>query len=642
MRTGSCVSRLLAATGLAAALLPAPAALAQSALGDGTALDRNLQRGSMGRNTPVRDVAAEIRYQNAIVTGNAPGGLSFRGNVGYTAPNDFRDRLGSNDIFPFIRETALPSAGATSNLPTGAILPFQNAVPGFLTSAGNQPLYVQRSGAGTSVAEVGMLPSAAGLTEQRALRPVIVGAARTADGRDVALAASPLLGLRTITAPSVTPTGATGAAPVSPGEAAKGAPRTITDPGSAPGGPATLAPTHTPPPASIGEPADTSGARLERQQWTFTGLEMVARGVRTPRTPAPGSPQTVTLQAPTTIVTSQQRSDAYRDVMDRLREELAADLRTDQRMTTDAQAERPAGVVTTVEADLAARLDRLRRQLTGEPEPTAPEAPLAPQQPEAEQRPANGEKGEQAAAPVTPDVRPPDVRPQVPGMPTRTPEREREWEKEVRRQAGLQDPIAAALDPRTVEALKRSRTTVRDLRTPSVADNLVYAENMAAGQAFLRDGRYFDAEERFVRAAGAIPGDTMASVGRIHAQIGAGLYMSASMNLRTLLTVHPELVATRYASELLPAPQRWASIRGQLQSRAGGEDPGAARAASLLLAYLGYQMGDREATNAGLEALRDTAELDVPTEAAFVELLTQVWRDAPPPAAPAPAGDETK
>jgi len=42
--------------------------------------------------------------RQAIVTGNAPGGLSFRGSVGYTSENDFRGGLPSDPLYTFERE----------------------------------------------------------------------------------------------------------------------------------------------------------------------------------------------------------------------------------------------------------------------------------------------------------------------------------------------------------------------------------------------------------------------------------------------------------------------------------------------------------------------------------------------------------
>lgn len=79
-------------------------ALGQNAIGDGTALDRNLQTGTIGVNRAVRDLSAEIRLRNAVVTGNAPGGMSFRGSVGYRAPGEFMGSLPSDSLFRFRRD----------------------------------------------------------------------------------------------------------------------------------------------------------------------------------------------------------------------------------------------------------------------------------------------------------------------------------------------------------------------------------------------------------------------------------------------------------------------------------------------------------------------------------------------------------
>ena len=77
---------------------------AQNALGDGRALDANQRVGSRGRNAGGRGLSSELAFRNAIVSGNAPSGLSFRGNVGYTSPFDFRGELGSDDLFAFRRD----------------------------------------------------------------------------------------------------------------------------------------------------------------------------------------------------------------------------------------------------------------------------------------------------------------------------------------------------------------------------------------------------------------------------------------------------------------------------------------------------------------------------------------------------------
>src|SRR5690606_33235959 len=87
------------------ACLPAAPARAQDALGDGTALDANQQVGAGRINRPGPSIENELRFRNAIVTGNAPGGLSFRGDVGYTSPFEFRGELGSDTLFSYRRDS---------------------------------------------------------------------------------------------------------------------------------------------------------------------------------------------------------------------------------------------------------------------------------------------------------------------------------------------------------------------------------------------------------------------------------------------------------------------------------------------------------------------------------------------------------
>jgi hypothetical protein len=90
----------LAAGGM---MLAPTTGFAQDALGDGRALDSNLQVGG-GYNTVRPDQRQIYQYRNAMLTGNVPI-RSFRGNLGYTAPNDFRGELGSDEIFRFERDS---------------------------------------------------------------------------------------------------------------------------------------------------------------------------------------------------------------------------------------------------------------------------------------------------------------------------------------------------------------------------------------------------------------------------------------------------------------------------------------------------------------------------------------------------------
>src|SRR5690606_2294464 len=98
------------------------------------------------------DLAAEMRFRNAVVTGNAPGGLSFRGDVGYRAAGEFTGRLGADDTFSFRRDTVYSGLGGMGLRGTDS-LQYQFALttgmrppPGF---AGT-PSAVTRTGTGST------------------------------------------------------------------------------------------------------------------------------------------------------------------------------------------------------------------------------------------------------------------------------------------------------------------------------------------------------------------------------------------------------------------------------------------------------------------------------------------------------------
>jgi len=97
------ITQMLLSAGFA--LSAGGVALAQNAL------DKNLQQGSGGINPARPSIADDLRLRNAIVTGNAPGGASFRGDVGYRAPGEFAGRLGSNDLFAFRRDSVNTGMG---------------------------------------------------------------------------------------------------------------------------------------------------------------------------------------------------------------------------------------------------------------------------------------------------------------------------------------------------------------------------------------------------------------------------------------------------------------------------------------------------------------------------------------------------
>ncbi|MFZ4573834.1 MAG: hypothetical protein ACOYN0_05515 [Phycisphaerales bacterium] len=188
------------------------------------------------------------------------------------------------------------------------------------------------------------------------------------------------------------------------------------------------------------------------------------------------------------------------------------------------------------------------------------------------------------------------------------------------------------VDPRALEIIRAAGGMVGSLGFGDEGVSDPFELHMRWGQILLQDQRYFDAEERFARALTYKQGDLMAMVGRIHAEIGAGLNVSAALNLQELLTQHPELIAVRYTGGSIPNLARLKVQADLLRLRIDdaaklGIDPN--HDISLLLAYVGYQADLPGDIGKGLDAFERVAS---PSEKNLVVVLREVWLK--PPAAP--------
>ncbi len=510
-----CVAILpLLAAGLAT-LGPTPQPVrAQNALGDGTRLDRSLRVGSGGKNVGGRDFAAELRFRNAIITGNAPGGLSFRGDVGYKGPNEFFGNLPSDELFAFRRDSVYSGLAGMGLRGTDALqyqfaMTTGNAPPPGLTGTG----VIRRSVVASSGAEIPAPPAEprvtgdpgltrpslsqeladeSGLTlwtlrspsayiAARGLSPTLLGVTTTPDGKQYGVAASTLRGIAPVALPPAEPE----------------APATEAIPPARLDLPATARPSDT---IVKPETPETADRPLTPYEQLTRELEQISERMK-PEEPA-GAPTVEPGAGPT--------------------------------------APAPGGPGAGLPRPLwETWLDELRAQLEGRP--TAREA----------------EEAEEAAADV---------------------------------------PFRSS----TLELL---RTTTSQVRT-FVGDGVdAYSKHLQLGQQHLREGRYFDAEERFTAALSLRPGDTMAAIARIHAQLGSSMFLSASINLRGLLLRHPEVAAMRFEPDLLPRAERLEALTAQLATLTGGTE-GSRRESALLLAYVARQRGDRATIGQALDVIR--------------------------------------
>ncbi len=527
-------------TVLVAAGLAVPA-WAQNALGDGRGLERNLNKYPNQGPRGGRDFAAEVRFRNAVVTGNAPGGLSFRGNVPYRDSGEFTAALGSDDLYRFRRDSyysGLSGAGIRGTealqyqfaMTTGSSRP--EGLVGSLdyrrTIGGREALTRQDLRDNERDTRGEWLRSTSSFTSTRPLQPTTIGTRRTKEGDREELTTSPLLGVRARRLPMEMDAAVSGSSARPTARPAPGIRPTLpvpANPSAAPGTPPTPA-----------EPAEPT---------------------------RPGEP------------TQLDTGSAYDSLLTRMGQ---WDLRAGAAAPKDNESNR-----------WQTRVDALRRHLRGEAETT---------------------------------------------------------------DSTNADADSRRLNTDTLTMLREAAGRVNTfVDGPASLDR--FAQAMVQGQQALALGKFFEAEERFSRASMIRPGEPSALVGRMHAQLGAGMYLSAAVNLRQLLTQSPELAGVRYEAATLPATERLTELRTVLMDRLEERpdaDPVAKsmtlREVGLLVAYLGYQTSDEAAAQRGLAAIEaDARTAEPPDEEAtrLATMLRAVWLGQfptpteKPPADPAPA-----
>ena len=163
------------------------------------------------------------------------------------------------------------------------------------------------------------------------------------------------------------------------------------------------------------------------------------------------------------------------------------------------------------------------------------------------------------------------------------------------------------------------------------ADQSRLNELLATAEERLRNGEYFLAERRFGRVLRFTPGHPLATAGMAHAQIGAGLYASAALNLRSMLRHHPEMIDVKYEQSLLPNRSRLRTAIEEVRSRSDARYDRASH--GFLLAYLGHQLDDSALLEEGLGIMAEAAPKDV-----LLPLLERIWSMESASEDPAPEG----
>jgi hypothetical protein len=555
----------------AAGLALAPAAFGQYFLGDGT----GLQRTGVRESAP-RDLREELRLRNAVVTGNATGGRSLQIAAPYADAGEFRAALGTDSLFRFRRDSfgagmgvgwrgsesiqyqyafttgnTRDVSGAVSRL-GGGLEDIRPAAPSTSPFRQRPPTYssspADEEGSDTIAPRLGTLRSTAAFSSTRSLSPAVVGLRQGRD-RVERVTASSLLGVRSDPLVADITTGL------------------LVDP-------------------------DTAAANARRS----------GAGPR-PTSPAGAGATPATQRQDLAVKT------AYDDLVTRMTE----------RFTRDATPTAAPGTTP------AQSPDQAPGQAPDATPGARPGSGPIPETPGGLFRPA-------PTPGTTPGATPGGTAPTPPGAgqttPSADPLAQPAWVENLRslrnrlRDRGLvkgdltradQADLAAdrsarvaGVDRALIDAIRDAGGEIDSFLKGSANPGDLYADHVQNGERLLGEGQYFDAEERFVRALAMRPGDVVSMLGRLHAQIGGGLYMSAAVNLRVLFVDHPELVGVRYRGSTLPSAERLATVKGELaemltlsESRRGLPTPEAA----LLLAYVGFQTGDEPAMARGLGAI---------------------------------------
>lgn len=615
------------------ALVSGLSGVATAQVQDGRALERNQRVGGQNEAFSRRpSMADEVRLRNALVTGNVGGGRAFRGDVGYVAPGDFGARLGSDSTFSFRRDSA-SAAQVTNPMRRVDSLRWQfggaTGVAGSSAAMGDGVISrVGASGAAAAMARPGStdllgsvgadsfrprpgtLRSTGAYAASTGLGDALVGYEATDRGY-APITASPLLGVRRVGlgatqgAGDVAARGATGLE--------RPAPSSLSSPLTSPIS------------GAVGEGTTRStGAAVQRQDLAVRTLADDLRDRMDQRArdgdarpgdgpgdqpgdgrddqrrpgergdgPAPVRPGDVAPPADERESSARSR-EAVEERLRSLRERLVPTVNRLDETGRRARDQR--------DRDAA---QRARTQGQGDrPDERGTEQP--------------GARRDETGAPEDP-----------------------------RQRASAPLDLGTGIDPDTLRMIREAGGQARQFVDPTTGKRDLYAEQMFLGQDLLGKQRYFDAEERFAAALAVRPGDATAQAARLHAQLGAGLYLSAAVNLRQLVTAHPELLGLRYTGATIPPVDRLGSVAADLRTnlrRAIETNQTPNSGDGLLLAYIGWQVGDRAAIEEGLDGARrgfvsTPGATPAPEDVALLELLAGVWLAPPADSSPAPASN---
>jgi hypothetical protein len=476
------------------------------------------------------------------VTGDVPGGRGFRGSVGYTAAGDFQGQLGSDDLFPFLADSAFSAPAFVRYGNTAEQLRFGQAIGTLTYRRERAPTAMQQELRATTLQR----PEDRTLTDQ--VRVDWLMKASTTPELQTRAVEPRVVGVQYVD---------------------KNPEPHIWDP-------------------DYDQPliVDASSLRgvtqvaakddlQSRGLTTFDGLRIEQDAEATGRKIDPGEPFRVEVETfsllldpemtePADPVEDERRlqfdvAEDYQRVMTRLVERFAQETNVDW----TAQS--------SLETDLREIFDQIREELGAQaPESVVPGFP--------------GTDEDETTEPDEGEVRDPFDRTGPEAM-FPLPGRQDEDEEATDEPPSLED----------FGLILRHGERIDQLASGGDAR---FNEHLKAAEQFLQDGKYFWAERRFIRALRFVPGHPLATAGLGHAQLGAGLYASAALTLRELFTFQPEMIDVRYADTLLPNEVRLQRAIEEIRAQARNDS-----AEGFLLAYLGHQTESPALVEEGLQRM---------------------------------------
>jgi len=559
--------RPLMAVGLIACLVAVPVAWAQNRVGsDGRALDANQQVGSAGYNPA--DGRLDFSHQNDIVTGNVSGGRGFQDSVGYGAVSAFEGTLPSDSLFNFNAQSLSSSPGYFNAASVGGVGPRGNIrVYRSFTNRAAQPqspgLIAPRGGT-FQLAPNGSLDTIRNGQFSTFATGQNVGS--LAPGRALqSFSSSPALGLH---GNQVTSEAISRALYEAASEAnSQDAPASMIQ----------LIPYGTNPYDPFAKPKE--GDHTKEGKPSQSGLR-------------PG-------QIPPTLMIGQQ----LQTLIDPNAKPSLAGGKT---QILDTLFNRMKNQDT--HADQADAYQNLLREIYENKDKDKPGANDDSDLRDALESPTSQQltEAERAYDQIMQDMYGEDYK--------------------TRRDSNDTTPAPDAQDDGSGEDVRgvvdRLNYDLPRIQTLASNKQTRIARLTREAETALANGKYLSAESRYRQLILEVKDDPLLRIGLVHAQLGAGMFRSAGMNLRAVFVQYPELIAARYDAKLLPPESRIQWVQQELQDAIsqgeGGKD------APLLMAYLGYQASSRQVVRYGLALAQAKSPRDP-----LLAVLREIWLDKP-------------